>query len=101
MEWYEDLISYLKTSCAIRSWFLEKRLLENPNLFCEFLLECPSPDVRQAFSKIIVFLVHYALIDKTDSTKGKFLINVLTISQNLNNFFSNIKQPILECTPVI
>ncbi|KAI2802763.1 putative ubiquitin carboxyl-terminal hydrolase FAF-X [Blomia tropicalis] len=64
MEWYDDLISYLKASCSVRLWFLEKCIFQYPNLICELLLECPAADVRQAFSKLIVFLSHYALIDK-------------------------------------
>lgn len=71
MEWYEHFIPYLKTSCSIRLWFLEHRFLNCTNLFSEFLLECPAPDVRNAFAKIVVLLSHYALIDKVESIDGK------------------------------
>lgn len=85
MEWYEDLIPYLKTSCSNRLWFCENHLLKNPILFCELLLECPAPDVRLAFSKIIVFVAHYALIDKNDPTKGK-LIAAYALTWNIIDF---------------
>ena len=70
MDWYEDFIPYLKTSPEIRLWFMENHLLKNQNLFSELLLECPSPDVRHAFSKIIVFLIHYSLIGKSETSLG-------------------------------
>ena len=31
--------------------------------FCEYLLGCPSTEVRSAFMKIIVFLAHFSLQD--------------------------------------
>lgn len=66
IEWYEEFIPYLKTSCSVRLWFMENRLLNNPNLFSDFLLECPAADVRHTFAKIIVLLSHYALIDNVE-----------------------------------
>ena len=72
MEWYDDLISYLKASCSVRLWFLEKCIFQYPNLICELLLECPAADVRQAFSKLIVFLSHYALIDKDNPCNSTY-----------------------------
>lgn len=74
MEWYEDVIPYLKTNCSVRIWFLEKRFLNIPNLFTEFLLECPAPDVRMAFCKFVVLLAHYALIDKVEAPKGTMFL---------------------------
>ena len=31
--------------------------------FCEYLLSCPSTEVRNAFLKILVFLAHFSLQD--------------------------------------
>lgn len=53
-------------------WFIEQNLLTHPKMFGEFILECPATDVRLAFSKLVVFLSHYCLIDNSDSSKGKF-----------------------------
>lgn len=79
MDWYEDFIPYLKTSCSIRLWFMEHRLLNCPNLFSEFLLECPAQDVRFAFAKIVVLLSHHALIDKVALIDGKLHFCLLII----------------------
>ena len=31
--------------------------------FCEYILECPTAEVRQAFVRIIVFIAHFSLND--------------------------------------
>ena len=33
------------------------------NRFSEYLLECPSAEVRGAFAKLIVFIAHFSLQD--------------------------------------
>lgn len=78
MEWYEALSLHLKVSQSIRHWFINNMLFMQSHRFCEYLLECPSTDVRSAFGKIIVFLAHYALQDGSSgiyqhvpSTQGK------------------------------
>lgn len=65
MDWYDILCLHLRVSEAIRIWFATKVLLAHPHRFSEYLLECPSADVRAAFSKIIIFLSHYALMEET------------------------------------
>ncbi|XP_071163274.1 ubiquitin carboxyl-terminal hydrolase 9X-like isoform X2 [Mytilus edulis] len=62
-EWYETLSSHLRPSKKVRSWFANNVLFAHPNRFAEYLLECPTSEVRSAFSKIIVSLSHFSVRD--------------------------------------
>lgn len=52
-EWYEVLQPYLSFSSNIRRWFANTVFLQNRARFCEYLLECPSPEVG---SKLVVYI---------------------------------------------
>ena len=60
-EWYELLTSHMKTSKKVRAWFCHKVLFEPPTRFCEYILECPTAEVRTAFVRLIVFIAHFSL----------------------------------------
>ncbi|XP_074657837.1 ubiquitin carboxyl-terminal hydrolase 9X-like [Tubulanus polymorphus] len=62
-EWYDALSIHLRHSKLTRTWFAEKVLFENSHRFAEYLLECPSSEVRSAFVKVLVFLAHFSLQD--------------------------------------
>lgn len=62
-DWYDILCPHLRSSKAVRSWFAHNVLFNNPQRFCEYLLGCPSTEVRSAFLKILVFLAHFSLQD--------------------------------------
>ncbi|XP_023706840.1 probable ubiquitin carboxyl-terminal hydrolase FAF-X isoform X1 [Cryptotermes secundus] len=62
-EWYDVLCHHLRSSRAVRAWFAHNVLFQHPHRFCEYLLSCPSTEVRSAFMKIIVFLAHFSLQD--------------------------------------
>ena len=62
-DWYEILSQHLRCSPATRSWFSNQVLFNQPSRFSEYLLECPSAEVRQAVSKLIVFCAHFASND--------------------------------------
>ena len=62
-DWYEILSQHLRCSAATRHWFSTNMLFAQPARFSEYLLECPSAEVRQAVSKLIVFCAHFALGD--------------------------------------
>ena len=62
-DWYEALLGPLKVSKQARLWFGQRVLLDHPQRFCEYLLQCPSAEVRSAFVKILVFLAHLSLSD--------------------------------------
>lgn len=53
---YTDLVLELRTCFSPNKKLLYFR-------FCEYLLSCPSTEVRSAFMKIIVFLAHFSLQD--------------------------------------
>ncbi|CAB4054352.1 USP9_24 [Lepeophtheirus salmonis] len=63
LDWYDSLHDYLNCSPIVRSWFGQKALFAHPVRFCEYMLECPSVEVRTAFSRIIVCLAHFSLND--------------------------------------
>lgn len=62
-DWYEALLGPLRVSKQARLWFGQRVFLDHPQRFCEYLLQCPSAEVRSAFVKILVFLAHISLSD--------------------------------------
>lgn len=62
-DWYDVLCHHLRSSRAVRTWFATRVLFEHPQRLCEYLLTCPSTEVRSTFMKILVFLAHYSLQD--------------------------------------
>ncbi|XP_016322836.1 ubiquitin carboxyl-terminal hydrolase 9X [Sinocyclocheilus anshuiensis] len=62
-DWYDALCILLRHSKNVRYWFAHNVLFAYPNRFSEYLLECPSAEVRGAFSKLIVFIAHFSLQD--------------------------------------
>lgn len=47
----------------MRFWFAHNVLFNVSNRFSEYLLECPSAEVRGAFAKLIVCIAHFSLQD--------------------------------------
>ena len=64
LEWFDALSGHLRLNPTVRAWFAHFVLFKHPYRFCEYLLESPAPDVRSAFSKLIVFLCHLSLQDR-------------------------------------
>uniref|UniRef100_A0A7N6BM91 ubiquitinyl hydrolase 1 n=1 Tax=Anabas testudineus TaxID=64144 RepID=A0A7N6BM91_ANATE len=62
-DWYDALCILLRHSKNVRCWFAHNVLFAYPNRFSEYLLECPSAEVRGAFAKLIVFIAHFSLQD--------------------------------------
>jgi ubiquitin carboxyl-terminal hydrolase 9/24 len=62
-EWYEALTQHLRYSRQVRAWFCQKVLFAHPSRFCEYILECPTAEVRTAFVRILVFVAHFSLND--------------------------------------
>uniref|UniRef100_A0A665WAN6 ubiquitinyl hydrolase 1 n=1 Tax=Echeneis naucrates TaxID=173247 RepID=A0A665WAN6_ECHNA len=63
-DWYDALCILLRHSKNVRYWFAHNVLFAYPNRFSEYLLECPSAEVRGAFAKLIVFIAHFSLQDE-------------------------------------
>lgn len=57
-DWYEVLCVHLRHSRNVRLWFANQVLFAHPHRLAEYLLECPTTEVRSAFAKIVVFLAH-------------------------------------------
>lgn len=62
-DWYDALCVLLRHSKNVRSWFAHSVLFAFPTRFSEYLLECPSAEVRGAFAKLVVFIAHFSLQD--------------------------------------
>ncbi|XP_019715781.1 ubiquitin carboxyl-terminal hydrolase 9X isoform X3 [Hippocampus comes] len=62
-DWYDALCILLRHSKNVRYWVAHNVLFAYPNRFSEYLLECPSAEVRGAFAKLIVFIAHFSLQD--------------------------------------
>ncbi|XP_057352255.1 probable ubiquitin carboxyl-terminal hydrolase FAF-X isoform X2 [Manis pentadactyla] len=62
-DWYDALCILLHHCKNVRFWFAQNVLFNVPNRFSEYLLECPSAEVRDAFAKLIVFIAHFSLQD--------------------------------------
>ncbi|KAL1022174.1 hypothetical protein UPYG_G00023090 [Umbra pygmaea] len=62
-DWYDALCILLRHSKNVRCWFAHNVLFAHPTRFSEYLLECPSAEVRGAFAKLIVFIAHFSLAD--------------------------------------
>ncbi|XP_076872060.1 LOW QUALITY PROTEIN: ubiquitin carboxyl-terminal hydrolase 9X-like [Brachyhypopomus gauderio] len=62
-DWYDALCVLLRHSKHVRCWFAHNFLFAFPQRFSEYLLECPSAEVRGAFSKLIVFIAHFSQQD--------------------------------------
>ncbi|XP_039296311.1 LOW QUALITY PROTEIN: probable ubiquitin carboxyl-terminal hydrolase FAF-X [Nilaparvata lugens] len=62
-DWFDALNYHIRTFKTVRSWFAHNVLFKHPHRFSEYLLSCPSMEVRSAMMKIIVFLAHYSLQD--------------------------------------
>lgn len=60
---YDALCILLRHSKNVRYWFAHGVLFAYPNRFSEYLLECPSAEVRGAFAKLVVFIAHFSLQD--------------------------------------
>lgn len=57
------LCMHLRASPSIRLWFGLHMLFNHMNRFCEYLLSCPSNEVRSAFMKLVVLLAHFSIKD--------------------------------------
>ncbi|XP_077513422.1 ubiquitin carboxyl-terminal hydrolase-like faf isoform X2 [Amblyomma americanum] len=62
-DWYEVLCVHLRHSRNVRLWFANQVLFAHPHRLAEYLLECPTNEVRSAFAKIVVFLAHASARD--------------------------------------
>ena len=63
IDWYEILSQHLRHSPAIRASFCTNLLFSQPSRFCEYLLECPIVEMRQAVSNLNAFCAHFASSD--------------------------------------
>lgn len=88
-EWYDAVCVLLRQSKGVREWFAKFVLFSHPDRFSEYLLECPSGEVRSAFAKILVFLAHFSRQDgpcypyPDDNKQESDLDNKATLSDHI------------------
>ena len=58
-EWYDAVCVLLRQSKAVREWFAKFVLFSHPDRFSEYLLECPSGEVRYYFPSIQYGLIYF------------------------------------------
>lgn len=78
-EWYDALYVLLRSSKTVRKWFATNVLFANRSRFSEYLLECPSSEVRNSFAKVLVILAHFSQNDGTFQLNG----HVTSLSEHL------------------
>ncbi|XP_026323637.1 probable ubiquitin carboxyl-terminal hydrolase FAF-Y isoform X2 [Hyposmocoma kahamanoa] len=61
-DWHDILCQHLRCSQSVRAWFATD-LFKHPHRLCDYLLSCPSAEVRVVFMKIIVYLAHFSIQD--------------------------------------
>lgn len=61
---YDTLCLHLRNSPLVRQWFAEHALLSVPGRLAEYILIAPTPELRTMFSKLVVFLCHFAMSDE-------------------------------------
>ncbi|CAB3237376.1 unnamed protein product [Arctia plantaginis] len=61
-DWHDILCQHLRCSQAVRAWFATD-LFRHPHRLCDYLLSCPTAEVRVVFMKVIVFLAHFSVQD--------------------------------------
>uniref|UniRef100_A0A2A4J087 ubiquitinyl hydrolase 1 n=1 Tax=Heliothis virescens TaxID=7102 RepID=A0A2A4J087_HELVI len=61
-DWHDILCQHLRCSQVVRAWFATD-LFKHPHRLCDYLLSCPTAEVRIVFMKIIVFLAHFSVQD--------------------------------------
>lgn len=79
-DWYDALCLHLRHSRNVRLWFANNVLFSHPHRICEYLLECPTAEVRSAFVKIVIFLAHLSLKDGPCTPPALFTSNMHYLS---------------------
>ena len=59
-EWYDAMSHHLRHSKKVRTWFAQNVLFDHPGRFAEYLLECPSTEVRTSI------ILHLYRLENTD-----------------------------------
>ncbi|ESN99988.1 hypothetical protein HELRODRAFT_192681, partial [Helobdella robusta] len=62
-EWLEAILPYFRNVRSIRNWFIQNILFNRPTRFAEFMLECPSTEIRNVFMRMMVYLAHFSRQD--------------------------------------
>ncbi|XP_047523488.1 probable ubiquitin carboxyl-terminal hydrolase FAF [Pieris napi] len=61
-DWHDIICQHLRCSQTVRAWFATD-LFKHTHRLGDYLLSCPTSDVRIVFMKIIVFLAHFSTQD--------------------------------------
>ena len=62
-DWTDLMILLLKHVGCTRVWLAENWIFKYKKLISEYILDCPSAEVRQAIVKLLVFLCHFSNFD--------------------------------------
>lgn len=81
---HEILCQHLRCSSAIRAWF-GTEIFRYPHRICDYLLSCPTAEIRIVFMKIIVFLAHFSIEDPPG--ESLFLCEKTKVHLMIFNFY--------------
>lgn len=70
-DWTELLVHCIRWSRSARIYFAEEVLFKYPNRFQEYLIDCTSAEIRNAFGKILVALASHSRQDESISNEEK------------------------------
>lgn len=70
-DWTELLVHCIRWSRSARIYFAEEVLFKYPNRFQEYLIDCTSAEIRNAFGKILVALASHSRQDESISKEEK------------------------------
>ena len=82
-DWYEILYNYAKHSFKARQWLARYFLIENSIVIPQYLLDCPTNEIRSTISKMLVALVH---LSNTDPPMEVKLSEICAPSSSLAEF---------------
>ncbi|KAI1278141.1 putative ubiquitin carboxyl-terminal hydrolase FAF-X [Halotydeus destructor] len=96
LEWYDAFSPHLRASSEVRAYFAHHAFLNYPDRFCEYLLDCPSTDVRSAFGKLTVFVAHFSLQDGSSEVVVPSLNGEETNTETCVNLSDRLLQSVLN-----
>lgn len=64
MRWFELIVPYLMHNKVSRLMFFQRCIIDNDQIFWQFLIECPSHDIRSVFCKLLCCLSQLVLLDE-------------------------------------
>lgn len=86
-DWVEPLCTFLTVGPRVREWFANYGILRHPPRLCEYLLECPSAEIRNSFARLLLTVCQEA---NKDAQPYAYDTHFLRESESPKSVFSYI-----------